>query len=232
MIRKGLFLSAPFLLVIWAMSAYGWMNVEPGAELPLHWGLDGQPDRFGSPFEALFLMPLLITGMVVLMAVLPMIDPRGNNLRRSSPAYLVSWVGVLALVTAVHVAVVLAATGKLANGGADVMPQLVSGGVSILLIAIGNMLGKARPNWFFGIRTPWTLSSDLSWDKTHRVTGRLMVIGGLIMLAAVVLLPVKFAFLILMVGAIGPAAFGIVYSYRVWKTDPARETHSSSNPVE
>ena len=112
------------------------------------------------------------------------------------------------------------------------MPQLVSGGVSILLIAIGNMLGKARPNWFFGIRTPWTLSSDLAWDKTHRVTGRLMVIGGLVMLAAVVLLPVKFAFLILLIGAIGPAAFGIVYSYIVWKSDPDRETHASSDTDE
>ena len=232
MIRKGLFLSAPFLVAIWAMSVYGFMNVEPGTELPLHWGLDGQPDRFGSPFEALFLMPLFITGTVVLMAVLPMIDPRGNNLRRSSPAYLVTWIGVLALVTAVHVVVVLAATGQLTNGGADVMPQLVSGGVSILLIAIGNMLGKARPNWFFGIRTPWTLSSDLAWDKTHRVTGRLMVIGGLVMLAAVVLLPVNFAFLVLMIGAIGPAAFGIVYSYLVWKSDPDRETHSSSDANE
>lgn len=232
MIRKGLIMSAPFLIAIWAMSLYGWLNVEPDAQLPVHWGLDGQPDRYGSVFEALLVMPLIFTGVVALMAVLPLIDPRGSNLRRSSPAYLVTWIGVLALLCAVHVATVLAGTGGLENGGADILPQIVSGGVSILLIAIGNMLGKARPNWFFGIRTPWTLSSDLSWDKTHRLTGRLMVIGGLAMLAATVLLPARFAFAVLLLGSLVPSVFGIVYSYFVWKSDPTRETHSSTGKDE
>ena len=232
MIRKGLLMSAPFLIAIWAMSVYGWLHVEPDAQLPVHWGMDGQPNRYGSVFEALFVMPLVFTGVVVLMAVLPLIDPRGSNLRRSSPAYLVTWIGVLVLLSAVHVAVVLAATGQLENAGADIMPQLVAGGVSILLIAIGNMLGKARPNWFFGIRTPWTLSSDLAWDKTHRVTGRLMVVGGLAMLAAAVLLPPRFAFAILLIGSLVPTFFGIVYSYFVWKSDPSRETHSSTDKDE
>ena len=232
MIRKGLFLSAPFLLIIWAMSAYGWLNVDADAQVPLHWGLDGQPDRYGSVFEALIVMPAVFTGVAALLAVFPMIDPRGRNLRRSSSAYLVSWLGIMALLTAIHVAVVLSATGRLENDGADVMPQLVGSGVSILLIAIGNMLGKARPNWFFGIRTPWTLSSDLAWDKTHRVTGRLMVLGGIAMLAAILFLPSSYSFAVILLGSVVPALFGIAYSYLVWKSDPARETHSATDEDE
>lgn len=229
MIRRGLVMSLPFLAAIWIMSVLVWTQVEPGQQFPVHWGMDGQPDRYGGVFEAFFFIPSLLTGLVALFCVLPLIDPRGQNLRRSSTAYLSTWIAVLALMTVIHGTVLLTATGRLANDGADVVLPLTGGGIGILLMIVGNVLGKARPNWFFGIRTPWTLSSDLSWDKTHRLTGKLMVLGGLAMTAGVFLLPPEYAVVVILAGSLIPAVIGVVYSFLVWKSDPTRETVSPSD---
>ena len=222
-------MSLPFLAAIWGLSVWGWLNAEPGQQYPVHWGMDGQPDRYGGVFEAFFMMPCLLTGLVGLFVILPLIDPRGQNLRRSSSAYLASWITVMALMTAIHAAVILAALGRLADGGSGIMLQLVGGGVGLMLMIVGNFLGKARPNWFFGVRTPWTLSSDLAWDKTHRLTGRLMVLCGLAMLIGVVLAPPQLAFWIMLAGALIPTGTGVVYSYLVWRSDPDRETATPSD---
>lgn len=226
MIRKGMIFTLPLVLAMFAMSAYAWFSVEPGAQLPVHWGIDGQPDRYGNRFEALLLMPLLMTGVLVLMAILPFIDPRGRNLQRSRPAYLTVWVGTYVFVTLVHAVVVMATLDILPDGGADVMPQLIIGGSGLLMMLIGNVLGKARPNWFLGIRTPWTLSSDRAWDRTHRLTGRLMVLGGAMMLIGVFVLPPRAGIILVIIGALLPAAIGVVYSYFAWRADPERETAS------
>ncbi|WP_300530197.1 SdpI family protein [Maricaulis sp.] len=226
MIRKGMIFTIPLVLAMFAMSAYGWFNVEPGTQLPVHWGVDGQPDRYGSRFEAFLIMPLFMAGVLVLMAILPFIDPRGRNLQRSRPAYLTVWVGTYVFITAVHAVVVMASLELLPNGGADIMPQLVVAGSGLLMMLIGNVLGKARPNWFLGIRTPWTLSSDRAWDRTHRLTGRLMVLGGAVMVVAIFMLPPQLGFIVVAAGALIPAVTGVIYSYFAWRDDPERETAS------
>ena len=96
-------------------------------------------------------------------------------------------------------------------------------GVGLLLVFLGNYLTRVEPNWFVGIRTPWTLSSDTVWRKTHRTSGGLLVIWGLL-LVAVAFLP-RSAFLPLLVAAIVIAVvIPIVQSYILWK----REQHDRS----
>jgi len=227
MIRTGIKYSLPLLLVMIAVSIWAWGALDDDVLIVMQWGLDGTPNRYaGSRLEGLFLMPALAIGMVFFFTVLPKIDPRGKNLKRSSSTFLVAWLGVLMLLTFIHVLSILVAAEIVSGFDSDTMPVMVVGGVSILMILIGNVLGKARPNWFVGIRTPWTLSSDLSWDKTHRLTGRLMVLGGLIALAGSILLPGEAAVLLLVVGTAAPSLFGIAYSYFVWKSDPARVTEN------
>jgi hypothetical protein len=101
--------------------------------------------------------------------------------------------------------------------------RLMPIGVGLLLVFLGNYLTRVEPNWFVGIRTPWTLSSDTVWRKTHRTSGGLLVIGGLL-LVAVAFLP-RSAFLPLLVAAIVIAVvIPIVQSYILWK----REQHDRS----
>ena len=154
-----------------------------------------------------------------ILAVLPRFEPRRRNLARSAGAYRVVVVGVVVLLGGLHLVAVLAASGVAVEMG-----RVVSLGIGILFALIGNVLGKVRSNFMFGIRTPWTLASDRSWDRTHRFLGRIWVAGGLVLA------------LLALVGASGPVLFGwlavslllstivaVVYSYRVWRDDPDRQ---------
>jgi uncharacterized membrane protein len=92
-----------------------------------------------------------------------------------------------------------------------------------LFIVIGNYLPKARSNYMMGIRTPWTLTSDLSWDRTHRAGGRLFVIEGLAIILLGLLKPApEVMFTVLLGGIVAMLVFTFAYSYRVWKADPAK----------
>lgn len=227
MIKPGLTLTLPLLLLTLGVSAYAWLMASPDALYPVHWGIDGEPDRFAGRTQAFLMMPAIMLGMTLLFCILPGIDPRGDNLKRSPAIYLVAWVGTIAFMTVVHVVTSASSSGLIHGADDSLVSFVVPVGVGILLMLIGNFLGKARPNWFVGVRTPWTLSSDLSWDKTHRLTGRLMVLGGLAILAGTVLLQPEATVYLVIAGSVVPAVIGVVYSYFVWKSDPARETASS-----
>jgi uncharacterized membrane protein len=98
-------------------------------------------------------------------------------------------------------------------------------------LVLGNFMGKIRPNWFVGIRTPWTLSSKLSWNKTHRAGGWTFIVVGLVAIAAAFLAGGWGIGIFLgttMVGVIGLA----VYSYLVWRNDPERIPPAGTGPGE
>ena len=95
---------------------------------------------------------------------------------------------------------------------------------------IGNCLGKVRPSWFVGIRTPWTLSSKLAWTKTHRIGGWLFVVVGVgILIAAVV--HSAWAIPIGLVSIVASSLGLVVYSWFVWRTDPDRIHPVGTSPV-
>jgi uncharacterized membrane protein len=167
----------------------------------------------------------LTLGLALVFAVIPRIEPRRFNLASSAKFYRVAWIGTLCLLAVVHTAVVLNALHIGANAREFVMP-----GVAILFILIGNYMGKTRSNFFAGIRTPWTLSSDYSWEKTHRLTGRLFMLAGTATLVAFFALPATTASEIMITGLLAAAAVGVVASYVYWRRDPAR--HSSDRAPE
>jgi uncharacterized membrane protein len=224
MIRKGLLLSLIPLAVIAAMGAWGYLTADPGGRFPVHWGLDGRPDHFSGRAGAFIGLPAVAFAVTVAMAVFPTLDTRGDNIRRSSQAYLTAWIGALSLLALVQTAVTMMALGVWDAGPDAPFHRLIAVAVSLLLVAIGNVLGKSRPNWFMGLRTPWTLSSDLAWERTHRLTGRLVVIVGLAGLAAAVVLPSGKAAVGLSCGVIATAMIGVVYSYIVWRRAADKRT--------
>jgi len=125
--------------------------------------------------------------------------------------------------------VTVAATGLISTDFSEgPMVRIIAGVVAGLFIAIGNVLGKARPNWFVGVRTPWTLSSDYSWDKTHRLTGRLFVLAGLVSIIAALFAPMPWVFITLLGTVLGATLISVVMSFVWWKRDPVRETRSAT----
>lgn len=211
---SSLIVAGMLLLSLWT-----WRYLPDTQLIPVHYGLDGTPNRYGSKFEGLFLTPLIAAGLILLFAVIPQIDPRTQNLSRSEKAYAATWLTTIAFLASIHVATVMQALGWHVNVG-----SVVSVGVSVLLIIIGNYLGKVLSNFFFGIRTPWTLSSERSWNQTHRLGGRLMFLLGIgCILAAMFEANILF-FVLVLGGMSGISILLVIYSYLLWKDDP--EKHS------
>lgn len=206
------------IAVMLVAAAWGWGQVPAGTQVPIHWGIDGQPDGFAPKEVALFVLPALAGGLTVLLALLPRVEPRSANLVRSSSAYVQVGIATLVVLTVIQLTTVLAAMGRPVD--VSLVVGLTAGG---LFVVLGNVLGKVRSNFIFGVRTPWTLASDRSWNKTHRLVGRLFVLLGL----AVVVAGLVGGGIVLfstMIGGIGLIlVVGFVYSYRVWKTDPDKQ---------
>jgi uncharacterized membrane protein len=217
--RPAYLASAAVLLLICAVSAYAWMRVPADARIPVHWGLHGEVDRYGGKFEAFLVMPLAAAFLTALFAVIPLFEPRKLNLRRSWKAYSAIWIATLALLFVIHVMLVLGALGYAIDMG-RLVPILLGG----LFIVMGNYMGKIRSNFFVGIRTPWTLSSELSWNKTHRIGGWLFVLWGLLMIGAGLFVQTPAFLIVMLAGVFVITAFLLVYSYRVWKQDPAKQS--------
>src|SRR5438477_13205836 len=122
----------------------------------------------------------------------------------------------LTMLALAHFAVVAATVG-VPIPVARLMPAVVG----VLMILIGNALPRARPNWWFGIRTPWTMSNDRVWERTHRVGGYLLVVTG-VLIAFAALLPFAVAPAVIVVALGALAAASLVYSYVAWRQETSR----------
>lgn len=216
MIRKGLTLTLPVLAIGWASGLWAIRRAEPGAVFPTHWNLQGQPDAWSGATEAFLAGPAIASGLTLLLAVVPLISqPLGGNLRRSAPVYLTAWVATVLLVIGLHLALVLSAFADLPP---DVMPRVTAVAISLLLAVIGNVLGKARRNWFVGVRTPWTLSSETAWDRTHRLMAWIWTVGGLGLAVVSLVAPIDLAMTLLVGFALASGAVAVGYSWWVWRS--------------
>lgn len=204
--------------VMTVAGAWAWTQLPEGTQVPIHWNIDGRPDDWADRTVALALLPLLALGLTALFAVLPSLEPRRRHIEQSWRGYRAIWLSLLVLVGAMHAAIVAVALGT------DVdIARFTSIGVGLLVAIIGNYLPTVRSNWFMGVRTPWTLSSERSWDRTHRFGGRLFVVVGLATagLGLVDIGPVPM-FVVLMGGLLAASVSMVVYSYLAWRDDPTR----------
>lgn len=183
-----------------------------------HWSLNGTPNGFSSRAWAIAVVPIVLVVMTVVFNVLPKIDPRHANYPKFLTTYWLFANSVIVFLLIAHGLFLARGLGYPVR-----IDRLMPVGVGLLFVILGNYLTRVEPNWFIGIRTPWTLSSDTVWRKTHRTGGWLMVLGGLL-IAACAFLP-HGAFLPLFVSAILiMAVIPIVQSYILWK----REQHDRS----
>lgn len=198
-----------------ALSIWAYPSLPP--TVATHWNLRGTPDGFSSRFVAVAIGPLLIAGITLLFNVLPKLDPRRENYLSFVSTYWLFANAIVVFMLIVHAVVIAAGLGYSVR-----IDRLMPLFVGLLFVVIGNYLTRVEPNWFVGIRTPWTLSSDRVWRKTHRTGGWLMVLGGLA-LAMGAFLP-RAALLPLLIGTVVVVAvFPIVQSYILWKREKRAE---------
>jgi uncharacterized membrane protein len=171
-----------------------------------HWNAAGQADGYMSKIWGLGLIPLIMTGFVALLAVLPRIDPYKKNYEKFGDYYEGFILLFVLFMLAIQVQIILWSTGYQISPNLT-FPILIG----ILFIYIGFLLGHAEQNWFVGIRTPWTLSSETVWKKTHEIGGKLFKIAGVIAFAGV--LAGEYAMWFILVPALAVAVFTVAYSY-------------------
>ena len=205
------------LLIMFAVSAYAWVTLPAGSQIPTHFGVNGRPDAYSSKAFGLLFMPLLSVVIFGLLYLVPAIDPRRTNIAKSATAYNIIAIGAMVLLTAVDVAAVAYALGSQLD-----IAVIVSVGVGLLFVAIGFALPRLKSSYLVGIRTPWTLTSDLSWRKTHVLGGWLFIAFGVLLIATGLWLPTAMAPWILFGGIAVIVLVPTVYSYVVWRSDPDR----------
>ncbi len=170
-------------LLIWAIIAieiivaiYGFM-VLPDT-VPISWGANGQANGYGPKWVDTFLFPLISIGIYVLIRGLITAGPRLEG-RQATTANLQIAKRVLTVIMLFLLVFQLAALAQSLGVGFDMITVIMLA-VSGLCIFIGNYLGKIRRNFWLGIRTPWTLTNAVVWERTHRLGGWLFVVTGLI----------------------------------------------------
>ncbi len=205
------------IAIMLVVSAWAWAQIPAGADVPVHWGPDGQPDGYGPKWLGLLGLPMTAIAILALCAVLPRIEPRRVNLERSGTAYIATGIAAVALIGMLHVSAVLSILGLDIDTTAIALV-----GAGAMFIVIGNFLGKTRSHWFFGVRTPWTLSSDRSWAATHRLIGGLFIGLGALTIVLAIIFGGEPTVWIMVGGLFGVIAIAFAYSYLVWRDDPGR----------
>jgi immunity protein, SdpI family len=206
----------PLLLIVAAVAASIFYYPQLPERMATHWSATGEANGFSSRLWGAWLMPLIMALIWVILRAIPHIDPRGANYEKFSGMYDALVILILAFMLLMHVVVLMAATGTRVQMERVMMPA-----VGVFIGVMGFLIPKAHPNWFVGIRTPWTLTSDLSWERTHKIGGTLFVILGALMVASTFIAP-EIAIWILVAAALGITIFLFAYSYQVWKTDPLK----------
>ena len=198
-----------------AAAVIGGMAMPDGLQLPTHWGINGEPDSFADKWTALLMPVALVGGVSLLFYFLPSLEPRREGLARSQGLYLSGWIALLMIGAVIQLA--LLSTGL---GWGIPVNHLIVGAIGVMLVLIGNQLGKSRSMYLIGLRTPWTLASEEVWIKTHRLCGKLMVIGGIAMVIAALLpLPSGLLATVGLVVIVVAAGVPILYSFIAWRRE-------------
>lgn len=188
------------------------------AEMTTHWNAAGTPDDTLPKSAVLVGGPAFVLGMVLLFEAIPRVDPLAGNIAEFQDAY-----DALAVLVAGFMAYTYGFVVAWNLGYEVAVEQALAPAIAVLFVAVGFLLERAERNWFVGIRTPWTLSSETVWRHTHDRAATLFKLGGVVALGGLVL-PEYFVYFVI-VPAAGVSLFAFVYSYldyrRVGDGDPA-----------
>ena len=183
-------------------------------QMASHWDINDQVDGYMPKFWGVFMVPLITLGMFVLFLVIPSIDPLKANIaqfREAFNLFIVLMVAFMLYIYGLTLAWSLGYTGF--RMSSSMLPA-----IGLLFIFIGFMLRQAKRNFFIGIRTPWTLSSDRVWNKTHQIGSTLFIVAGLLAVIGSIFGGTT-AFWMLMVPIFGSTIFLVVYSYVLYKQE-------------
>jgi len=180
-------------------------------KVPLHWNLEGEIDNWGSKYTLIGLVFFMPIFTYIMMLVVPKIDPK-NRIETMGGKYdqfkfiLVTFMSVLSMFI-----IYISKNQKLSS------PSMILVLVGILFVFMGNYFKVIKPNYFIGIKTPWTLENEEVWKLTHLLAGKMWVIGGIAIVIGSLIVPEDINFYIFMSITAVISFVPIVYSYFIYK---------------
>jgi len=184
--------------------------------MPMHWDLLGNPDGQIARAWGAFLVPGVAAGFWLLLLVLPRLSPREFPMEPFARQWRAFEYAVLGFL--------LFSQWLMLHAAASQRPlptRLFQVGLGLLLIAVGNPFGKTTRNFFFGIRTPWTLASEEVWLRTHRLAGKLVVAAGALVAVAAFF---DLGTLVILPAVVLVLLISVVSSYVIYRRVQAAET--------
>ncbi|HVZ97819.1 MAG TPA: SdpI family protein [Chitinophagaceae bacterium] len=210
-IAEALVLLAILLPYLYLVKIY---NSLP-ARVPTHFGANGRPNDFSNK-SSLWLIISLLAGVSILVYLLirflPNIDPK-KKAKYSATVFNKIAVAIVLLMSLISCYAIYAAkAGTFKSGG--FLPVVLG----IFFAFMGNMMHSIKPNYFVGIRTPWTLESEETWRKTHQLGGKLWFTGGIIIAITGFLVPVNAEVFVMMSIIFTIALWPVIFSYTYFKS--------------
>lgn len=210
--RDAVLIVGAMLLASALMTAYFYKDLPQ--TLATHWNASGEAKGTADKSWGVFLVPLIAAFLSLLLFALPSIDPLDKGYKDFRKEY--DWLIVLlaAFFSLLQVMIVVWNLGVHFNFSRFIAPL-----VGLLFYFLGVLMPGFKRNWFAGIRTPWTLSSDAVWKKTHDLAGTVFQLAGILACFGAVL--PRYSLYFLFVPSILGAAWVTLYSYLVYRKGAA-----------
>ncbi len=185
--------------------------------IPTHWNAQGVVDGYGNK-KTLWMIPIMMTGLIyVLLKFLPQLDPK-KQIQKMGKKFIHLRMIMTLFMTLLATGIIYMTQHHNEDFAGD--PSWVFILVGLLFVVLGNYMPAMKPNYFVGIRTPWTLENETVWRKTHRLGGWTFMASGVAIIISALALSSQITTIITLVGAIGTALVTMVYSYMIFKKIP------------
>lgn len=178
--------------------------------MPIHWNAKGVVDGFAPKnYLQVLMLPLITLGSYIFVTVLPFIDPKKSNYAKFIGSFRLIKLAVFIFMTLIYIATLMAGMGYKFN-----MSAIATLGIGLLYIVLGNTFSRVRFNYFVGFRTPWTLSSEEVWRRTHRFGGYIWVVAGILTVLGGLFAGTN-SFIVMIIATLFAALVPTVYSFLI-----------------
>jgi len=202
--RKSEIIIIGIVLISFAIGIY--VFPEMPQKMASHWNSQGEVNGYMSKFWGIFLMPIISVGLFLLFVIIPRIDPYKSNIEKFRKYYDNFILLIIVFLFYIYLLTIFWNMNYRFN-----MITVLSPAFAILFYYSGVLIENAKMNYFIGIRTPWTLSSEKVWDKTHKIGGKLFKIAGIIAILGILFQ--SYAIFFILVPMLLSAIYSVIFSY-------------------
>jgi uncharacterized membrane protein len=200
----------PFCMIAVMFLAAYLLHPAMPERMPVHWGVSGQIDGYGSRFIGVWLLPIITASLYLLLTVMPFVAVWRKNIERFYFFYFAFKTIFVFSMVVLYAATILPNFGLFINMNYFMAPWL-----AVIIFASGSLMLRTKRNFFAGVRTQWTLADDYVWKKTNDLGGRGFQLIAFLMLLGIFI--TQYALLFFVALLLVFAVYLVVYSYLLYK---------------